>query len=424
MTVTLARESRSPGQTGAAHQDALDGVRAVAIALVILTHVAAQTGDSIQGGLFWSVIGNGTIGVPIFFTLSGLLLYRPWARALVSAGPLPPARPYLWRRALRILPAYWVMLPIVMILLNSGHAGSLRTWFEMVTLTQNYAFHPWWGQGIGPQWLGPIWSLSVEVSFYLALPPLARWLHRLGGVGPEVDVRVRRVLAALVGLSAVFFLATFGVRLVGDYWLSFYWEHLLPRLLPYFLMGMAITLCAEWVRASETAPVAGLVRLVGAMPGVCWIIAGCTMVLAATPLATPLVGQGQNAWQCLAMIVMFEAAAVALIAPVAFSPDHPLVLAALGNPVMRRVGLVSYGIFLWHDPVMGFWFRLTNRPVEAHDFLLMLCVTGVGGWLVAELSHRFVERPALLLRDRVPALRLRDQVPALRLRDRLPPGRS
>jgi peptidoglycan/LPS O-acetylase OafA/YrhL len=178
------------------------------------------------------------------------------------------------------------------------------------------------------------------------------------------------------------------------------------------------------VRASETAPVAGLVRLVGAMPGVCWIVAGCTMVLAATPLATPLVGQGQNAWQCLAMIVMFEAAAVALIAPVAFSPDHPLVLAALGNPVMRRVGLVSYGIFLWHDPVMGFWFRLTNRPVEAHDFLLMLCVTGVGGWLVAELSHRFVERPALLLRDRVPALRLRDQVPALRLRDRLPPGRS
>lgn len=408
MTLVLSRESRAPAQPGAGHQDALDGVRTIAIALVVLTHVAWATGDSTLGGIYWSVIANGTVGVPIFFVLSGLLLYRPWARAALRSQPRPRPRPYLWRRGLRILPAYYVMLAFGMLVFNQAHLGSLRTWIEMITLTQNYALHPWWKQALGPVQMAPIWSLSVEVAFYLALPLLAAALHRFAARGAEtaagaqVDRTARRLLYGLAAVTVATFGATAAVRFSLSYRWIFYWEHLLPRSMPYFAAGMAITVLVEWARHSERP--ARVVAAVGAAPGIAWIISVCALVLVSTPLGTPVPGipqTPQNPWQYLATILLYAVVAVALIAPVACRPEHPMTRRVLGGPTMRGIGLISYGVFLWHQVVIGLWYLVTGRPIFQHDMALVLTATVLVSLLLAGLSYQLIEKPALSLKHRL-----------------------
>ena len=103
--------------------------------------------------------------------LSGLLLYRPWAAAALTGRPAREVTTYLRRRALRILPAYWAVVLIALPLLNPGPARHVWPWFQYLLLLQNYDPHPWWG-GTGATGLAQMWSLVVEVSFYLVLPVL------------------------------------------------------------------------------------------------------------------------------------------------------------------------------------------------------------------------------------------------------------
>ena len=92
MIIPQAEQRRAPvgRRTLLRHQDALDGLRAVAAAAVLLTHVGGLTGYVVTGSPASWVISRGDVGVPIFFALSGLLLYRPWASAVSPGGR--PAR--------------------------------------------------------------------------------------------------------------------------------------------------------------------------------------------------------------------------------------------------------------------------------------------------------------------------------------------
>ena len=98
--------------SGGARVASLTGIRAVAAILVVATHAAYTTGKYPQGyvGLVYSRM---EIGVPIFFALSGFLLFRPWVRAAVTGGPGPSVRRYTWHRFRRIMPAYVVTVTLV-----------------------------------------------------------------------------------------------------------------------------------------------------------------------------------------------------------------------------------------------------------------------------------------------------------------------
>src|SRR3954465_11929903 len=85
----------------------LTGIRAIAAILVLATHAAYTTGKYTHGyvGL---VQARMEIGVPIFFVLSGFLLFRPWVKAAATGGDWPSVRRYGWHRVRRIMPAYAV----------------------------------------------------------------------------------------------------------------------------------------------------------------------------------------------------------------------------------------------------------------------------------------------------------------------------
>ncbi|MBW8487564.1 acyltransferase family protein [Actinomadura parmotrematis] len=391
----------APG-AGPAHLAALDGVRAVAIAMVIALHVSESTAMASEDGLVWRTVNQGRVGVPIFFVLSGLLLYRPWAAQTLRGGPAPSVRVYLWRRGLRILPAYWLMLAVVFALFSRSHLTSPRAWLEWLTLTQHYDPRPWW-KGVGPPGLSPIWSLAVEAAFYLCLPVLAAGLRRFaqrGGV-TDVDVRARRLLWGIGALTLFSAAVTTVVRVFGDYGTLFYWEHLLPRSLMYFAAGMALAVAVRWASLRPGTPVARRVETCGAVPGVWWTAALCLMVLAATQISTPSAGLAQNAGQYLVSAALYLLIGAAVVLPAAFAPGDRITMAALGNPVVRRIGLVSYGVFLWHMAVIEGWNRYTGRPIFHHDFWTVFPAVTALSLLIATVSYLALERPAQHLRDRV-----------------------
>ncbi|HEY7175589.1 MAG TPA: acyltransferase, partial [Micromonosporaceae bacterium] len=148
--MTLSRSVKGPPAQGglesvsATHRVAsLTGIRAVAALLVVLTHAAYTTGKYPQGyiGLLYS---RAEIGVPIFFVLSGFLLFRPWVKAAAQADAEPPSlRRYAWHRVRRIMPAYAVTVLIAYLLYHFRTAGPNpgHTWeglFRNLTLTQIY----------------------------------------------------------------------------------------------------------------------------------------------------------------------------------------------------------------------------------------------------------------------------------------------
>src|SRR5436309_13587258 len=116
MTATERRSVAGPPARVGAFVPALEGMRAAAALLIIALHVGVFSGTiktswtgAKGAGRAGSVLSQLTVAVPIFFVLSGLLLYRAYADATLRDERQPALIPYLWRRALRIRPAYWAM---------------------------------------------------------------------------------------------------------------------------------------------------------------------------------------------------------------------------------------------------------------------------------------------------------------------------
>src|SRR5712671_7744773 len=101
-TTRTAVRAGPSGRAPPAHQGPLDGLRAAAAAAVLLTHVGSLTGYALTGTPVSWVLSRGDVGVPIFFALSGLLLYRRWAVAALAGARTGAVAVYLRRRALRI----------------------------------------------------------------------------------------------------------------------------------------------------------------------------------------------------------------------------------------------------------------------------------------------------------------------------------
>ena len=93
----------------------IDSLRAVA-AISVLAYHALYKGVLLQlptGSPLSPWAAHLDVGVPIFFVLSGFLLYRPFVRARLSGSEAPDTEAYGWRRVMRILPAYWIALVVV-----------------------------------------------------------------------------------------------------------------------------------------------------------------------------------------------------------------------------------------------------------------------------------------------------------------------
>lgn len=345
----------------------LTGLRAVAAATVCLTHAAFSTGhytDDFAGHL-WA---RFEIGVPIFFALSGFLLFRPWVRLLEDGtGHQPDLRRYAWHRFRRVVPAYWVVVVAVYALglvrhepnpSGRGADGLLRN----LTFTQIYGF------GHLRVGLTQAWSLAVEMAFYLALP-LIGWA--LTALLCRYRWRPARLLAGLAGVAAitpVWILIAPEIERTARMWP--------PAYLWWFVGGMALTVAVPLVRRwpAWATPACLAVALTGFVVSALPVIGGPPTMVPASQV------------EALVKSALYLLIAVALIAPLGLAPTSgSLYHRLLGNRPMVWLGGISYEYFLVHLIVMDVllldvfgWRPFTGNIAVA--FLATSVVTVVLAW--------------------------------------------
>ncbi len=346
---------------------AVEGMRACAAMGVVITHVAFQTGHS--NGVSGRLFGRFDLAVAVFFALSGFLLWRGHAAAARDLGSRPRTGHYLRSRVVRIMPAYVVAVVVILSLLPDADHASLTVWLANLTLTQIYVPLTLTGG------LTQMWSLSVEVSFYLALPILALLARR-------IPVRARvPAIAALAALSWAWGWVL--VRLVHtDSGINpLNWP---PAFFSWFAAGM---LLAEWAHSGIGWPHRLARRRV-----LMAVVAVLAYLVAASPLAGPEGLVPGTATQFAVKTAMGSLVAFALVAPLVLDrPDTPH--RVLGTTGMVTLGRWSYGLFVWHlaalamvFPVLG-TFPFTGRMAE------VLVLTLIFGFAIAAVSYALVESP-------------------------------
>jgi peptidoglycan/LPS O-acetylase OafA/YrhL len=353
-------------------------VRAVAALLVVLTHAAYTTGKYTHGyeGL---VYARMEIGVPVFFVLSGFLLFRPWVKAAATETDWPSVRRYAWHRVRRIMPAYAVTVIAAYAVYHFRHAGPNpgHTWeglFRNLTLTQIYTdqyMYSYLHQG-----LTQMWSLAVEAAFYVVLPLLA-WL--LLAVLCRRRWRPWLLLGGLLLLAAVtpgwliFVHTVDGLPDGARLWL--------PTYLLWFVGGMLLAVLATMgVRCYAFA----------VLP-----VAVVSYFIASTPLA----GEPTTSPYALAP-AMWKAAFYAVIATLIVAPaalgDRGLYARFLASRPMVFLGEISYEIFLIHLVTMELvMVEILNFPIYTGSMGALFFGTLVVTIPLAWLLHRFTRvRPA------------------------------
>jgi len=346
----------------------LDGLRAIAIAAVLLFHA----------DLYWA--RGGYLGVDLFFVLSGFLITGLLADEIQESGRLNLGRFY-WRRAKRLLPAVWLMMVTVTAVAAVFAPDALPrlrgdAWASLVYLTnwELLSVHVSYFDATGRQpLLQHLWSLAIEEQFYIVwaiLVPLG-----LAFVGR----RTLAVVAALLAIASAAWMAVLATKMG-------YPGHGDPSRL-YFgtdthgfplLLGAALGLAWQPGRATRTIQV--LPRTLSVLCGLLALALLFGLFARLGEESTLLYPWG---------LLLADAAGAALIV----TASHPGLAFGrwLDCKPLRWIGQRSYGIYLWHWPI----FMLTRpgidlRTLDANTALALRVALTIG---IAALSYRYVEMP-------------------------------
>jgi peptidoglycan/LPS O-acetylase OafA/YrhL len=340
--------------------------------------------------------------VTIFFVISGFLIYRPWVRARLRGEPSPLVRVYAWRRFLRIVPGYWVALTVIALVVG---VGGLFSWHGVAIYYGFLQIYSAYDVGGG---LVQAWSLCIELAFYLFVPVYALAMSRLRTADPA-----RRLRQELIGAGALFaFSAAFKVVAVLSGTLE---KTNLSNLqlnpaaqIDFFAIGMALAALSAWYQERGELPAA--LRLMDRRPWLPWLSAATTFLIASFGIGvTGSLTERFTRPEYLGRHYLYAATAAALVLPAMFGDfTRGWVRRLLGNRVILYVGLISYGIFLYHFGVLaqledwGF-----GSVADGHRALLWVVAAFAGSVLVATISYYVVERPFLNLKRLVPDPRWR-----------------
>jgi peptidoglycan/LPS O-acetylase OafA/YrhL len=387
----------------------VEGARALAAGSIVVYHVWRYGSESgpVALGPFGRLMPHLPLGVTLFFTLSGFLLYRPFAAALLRARPRPDLSAYLRNRALRILPAYWVILLITGVVMGATivsfdlERGSLAArpglLLRDALLVQNY------DPGTILTGIGPAWSLAIEMVFYLALPILVLLAFTLAGRAKSESRRGRLallppVVMLIVGVSGKMVASTIvpglgpGLGWVND------WHSVLERsfLVQGDLFAYGMLLAVLTVHVED-----GRIRL----PRSWWPITAVGFLALAGLTAAAFDKGSINQYVYDSLMASACGLFLSLVVLGGFAGgQRPTPLRWLEARPIVWVGVLSYSLFLWHEPII-WWLR--DRGMLASEggvagFLLNLVIVGTVSLALSALTYRLVELPALRRKARTP----------------------
>lgn len=372
----------------------LDGVRAFAALGVVIVHVGLISGYSVRGGVLGPYFARGEVGVTVFFLLSGFLVYRPFVAAHLDGRPAPRLGRYLWRRAVRIVPLYWVALTVVLFV-------DKRTEIENVgDLLTFYGFAQIYRAGYEAEGIQQAWSLCTLVSFYLAAPVLARVVRAAASRTAGAAGRLRVELAAAGVLMAVAYAYRWVVvndlpreAAVIDGRLTW-----LPIHLNVFGLGMALAALHHWGQV-RPAGRRTAVRALDRVPATAWwAVAAVSYWYVSVRLGLPLSAGAHDPGEYMAREVLYTLVALGVMLPAVFGPqDRGPVRRVLRWRPLAAVGVLTYGVFLWHEWAIDLWIDWRDLPPFSGWWVSMLAFVLAFTLAVSALTYGLVERPAARL---------------------------
>jgi peptidoglycan/LPS O-acetylase OafA/YrhL len=360
----------------------LDGFRGLAVLWIVLGHCWNELGGRIplDGGVLRHIFVSSYMGVDMLFIVSGFVLFLP----VVIDGTIGDPKCYAVRRAARIVPAFYAALVLsyaVALLVDAprlGTGGWLSHLLFLHTESHNVS-----KVGFGVN--GAMWTMSVEVLFYIALPLVAGWYRRrpflglaLAAAGAELWHQLTLNLPSLV--------ANTGIAWSGADEAQLRMALAFPGYLPQFAVGMT----AAWLfvrmreqreRLAGHAVVAQIAALTGALA-----IAYLRGWEGARGTSGPL-----DHWVKTADRTFFFGVLVLATALATSGAQWPV-----RNAVSRGLGRICYGTYLTHLPLIALMIPalgLDVRTTSNAQFLLLATVVVPLSVLAGAISYRYLEQP-------------------------------
>ena len=345
-----------------------------------------------------SGLGNYTarleIGVSVFFVISGFLLYRQFAVSQFGHSDRPAIGPFWVRRLKRVIPAYWVAFIVVTYVM---HGDQIRHGVGALAVYLGFALI--YSPSYVLSGITQAWSLCTEMSFYLALP---LWALLMGRKRRDPSTQMKVELWGLAGLVAAGLVYRV-VVLQAHGALATTMPNWLPGYVDLFALGMLLAVISAWSEATGNKP-----RLLW-HPSLPWI--SCGLAAAAfvavsniglpwTPVTPSPVGLSllrQTLYGLFAFFIVLPA--------VVGRQDSGAVRRLLAFRPLALIGVVSYGIYLWHEAWIELFLRWTGDKLFTIPLLELVAFAGALATLSAAASYVIVERPVLRSKLRLPTLR-------------------
>ncbi|HZJ27482.1 MAG TPA: acyltransferase [Acidimicrobiia bacterium] len=400
---TEPAERRQLGTEVRPRFDCFDGLRAIAAIAVVFHHTGFATAATFRD---WHGTGDflarADIGVSIFFLISGFLLYRPFVAMHLADRPRPATGAYFRRRFLRIFPAYWAALIGIALFIGFYQGQELNgvwSWISHLALVQVYQPDQFF-RGITQTW-----TLHVELSFYLFLPVYA-WALRRVAARTGIRDHLRVEVAGLAVLAAVGVVSNVAIQWGGWLYLSRVGKAWLPANLDLFAIGMTLAVVSAW--ASRQGSMPPIVERLGRIGGWWWLGAGAAfwIVSKEVGISTAITRVPDTGIERFVEHYLYGLVGLFLLLPAVFGTARKgAVRSFLRLGPVVWLGLISYGIYLWHQGWIKEALQWTDSSVPEGQlirgpFWVVLGITLACTIVTAAVSYYGLERPVLRLKDR------------------------
>ncbi|MGN6696297.1 MAG: acyltransferase family protein [Aquihabitans sp.] len=402
MQLNPAKLARPVHSDGRRYVPAIDGLRVLAAFGVISAHVGSQFGPSHRLVSYYGAAAYPALIV--FFTISGFLVYRPFARAALAPRVKPKSDRstnfwvYILRRVLRIFPLYWAVLFVAILWNGSGNLHSVADWVQAIFLLP---FPDPMKLLAGPLGIA-MWTLAIELPFYVVVPLFASGVKKARlRFAPDSDP-----FYAQVGATAFLIGFFFVLGLIFGGELAF----------PVMSLPVGMVLAVvETRQALARRRYSGIKFLADnwwlCLAGyVLLVFVGAKFALDAyaspEALQAAAEGRGFDPYAHIRNIYfpMQMGMALLLFIPVAFGRGRSLMVRFMAAAPLQMIAPLTYGIYLWHVPLIEHtkeWFGrgFLGFPFPGTTgFGMPTLFMAIG---LAILTFVFVELPAAKLRDYV-----------------------
>ncbi|WP_426571813.1 acyltransferase family protein [Aquihabitans sp. McL0605] len=393
MQLNPAKMARPVHADGRRYVPAIDGLRVLAAWGVISAHVGSEFGPTHTLVAYYGAAAYPALIV--FFTISGFLVYRPFARAVLAPRVKTAADRstnfwiYLLRRVLRIFPLYWAVLAVAVIWNGPGTLHSLTDWVQAIFLLP--LPHPM-KLLTGPLGIA-MWTLAIELPFYVVVPLFAAGIKKgRARFAPDLGVFESQVIT--IG-SLIVIIFSLGLIFGGA--LAF----------PVMSLPVGMLFAVLETRQALIRRRYKLIRILADNWWVCLVGYVCLVFIAArlaldaydVPGVTDPYAHIRSIYFPLQITM-----ALLLFIPVAFGMRRSLMVRFMAAAPLQMLAPLTYGIYLWHVPLIRHtadWFGpgFLGFPIPG--------TTGFGlptlflAIVLAITTFVVVELPAAKLRERV-----------------------